>query len=831
VVGIQNLPVERVDMAASDRKLAKLLASFPEIVIVLDGHGNLLWANALAEQLFGQSLESSIGFSAIELVHPDDLEIVLRSLESIQSKEVGTPLEIRAKIGEDWRLIELIGTPVGWFAADAVLFSIRDLTDRRRFELARDDVARFRSLVHNATTIMMLISPEGDVESVSGALTRMLGHDPESVEGQPLSSIVAEADRPALHTAIERALRSSSATQPVVQAVRLSHHASREVASFELSIVSLVNDPTVGGLVVTAHDVSERVSVEMELQNTLRELRETFSLLNATLESTADGVLVVGTDRTITSFNGQFAEMWQLPTKVIAMRNDVRIIEFVTDQLVDPDAFVARVDDLYAHPDSESSDVLEFKDGRVFHRFSKPQFVSGAVVGRVWSFSDITEQKRLESDLAHLAFHDALTGLPNRALFQDRVNQAIARSERSDHYVGVLFFDIDNFKTVNDSLGHAVGDELLQSVAGRLVGVLRRSDTAARLGGDEFAILVEDISSREEVIRMAERVMQALRTSVLIGSQEITTTVSIGITFGVKGYTSDQLFRNADLAMYLAKSKGKDRFEEYQDHMHIAVVERLELEADLRRAVLAEEMRIHYQPIFNLVSGAIVGFEALVRWQHPTLGLLAPVTFVPFAEEIGLIHLIDRFVLTGACAQARKWQREGIAPASLLMSVNLSAREIADSSIRESVSLSLLETGFDPTNLILEITESAWVRDLESTVRNLESLKSLGLRIAVDDFGTGFSSFSHLEQLPVDILKVDRSFVSNVASASGRASLTPAIVQLAHTLGLTPIAEGVEGPEQVPSLRDLNCNLAQGYHLGKPLDAPETEELLRKLAS
>jgi diguanylate cyclase (GGDEF)-like protein/PAS domain S-box-containing protein len=679
---------------------------------------------------------------------------------------------------------------------------------------------------------MMLISPSGSVVSVSGALTRMLGHDPEAVEGQPLSSIVAESDHPTLRAAIDKALRGSSAVQPVIQAVRLLRRGSREMTSFELSIVSLVDDPTVGGLVVTAHDVSARVSAEMELQNTLRDLRETFSLLNATLESTADGVLVVSTDRKISSFNSQFAQMWKLPTRLIAARDDVRLIEFVTDQLVDPDAFTTRVDELYAHPDVESSDTLEFNDGRVFHRYSKPQFVSGAIVGRVWSFSDITEQKRLENDLAHLAFHDALTGLANRALFQDRVNQAIARAERSNRLVAVMILDLDNFKKINDSLGHAAGDELLKTVATNLVTILRRSDTAARLGGDEFAVLVEDISSRGEVIGLAERIMRTLRMPVTIGTQELTTTVSIGITFGIRDYTSDQLLRNADLAMYLAKGKGKDRYEEFQDQMHVAVVERLELEADLRRAVLENEMCLHYQPIFDLGSGAIVGFEALVRWQHPTQGLLPPMAFVPFAEEIGLIHLIDRFVLTQACTQARSWQSQVLASPALLMSVNLSARELGDSSIRDSVSLSLLETGFDPANLIIEITESALMRDLDATVRNLKSLKSLGLRIAVDDFGTGYSSFSHLEQLPIDILKVDRSFVANVAHMkieSGRASLTPAIVQLAHTLGLLPIAEGVEQPEQVPSLRDLDCNLAQGYHLGMPLSAPETEELLRSL--
>ncbi len=818
-------------MTVGDRRLARLLNAFPEIVVVLDGQGNVLWANHLAEVLFDRPLESAIGMSGIDLVHPDDLEIVLRSLETVQNKNIGTPLEIRTKIGDEWRLIELIGTPVPWFEKGAVLFSIRDLTDRRRFELARDSVARFRSLVHNATTIMMFVSRSGDVVSVSGAMTRMLGHDPEAVERQPLANIVAIQDRPALRVAIENALRSSSASHPVVQALRLLRRGGEEMISYELSIVSLVDDPTVGGLVVTANDVSARVTAEMELRNIVRELRETSSLLNATLESTADGILVVAVDRSISSFNSQFAEMWHLPTNLVAARDDHRLLEYVAEQLVDPASFIAGVNELYAQPDAESNDTLEFVDGRVFQRMSKPQYVSGEVVGRVWSFSDITEQKRLENDLAHLAFHDALTGLANRALFHDRVNQALARSERSDKYVAVVMMDLDNFKMVNDSLGHSAGDELLRVVAATLVASLRKSDTAARLGGDEFAVLIEDAANREEVMQMAARLMKTLRQPVVVADQELTSTVSMGVTFGSKGHTGDQLLRNADLAMYLAKSQGKDRIEEFQDRMHVAVVQRLELETDLRRAVLSEELRVHYQPIIDLTSGGIVGFEALVRWQHPTQGLLPPMSFIPFAEEIGFIHHIDRFVLTEACRQARRWQSLGLAPAELLMSVNLSAREISDSSIRESVSLSLLETGFEPRHLILEITESALLRDLEATIRNLQSLKSLGLSIAVDDFGTGFSSFSHLEQLPIDILKVDRSFVANITAPDGRPSLAPAIVQLAHTLGLTAIAEGVESQDQVTPLRDLQCTLAQGFHLGMPLDADETEGLLRALAS
>jgi diguanylate cyclase (GGDEF)-like protein/PAS domain S-box-containing protein len=807
-------------VAVKGQSLARLLAEFPEIVVVLDATGNLLWANQMAERFFNRTLADAVGRSVLDLVHPDDLELVLRSFESVQDKEIGNLIEVRVKVGLEWRLIELVGVAVSWFVAGAVLFSLRDLTTRRRFEVAGNDIDRFRSLVQNAATIMMLVSANGYVESVSAALTRLLGHDPEEVENEPLANIVAEDDRPALGVAIAEALRGSTATQPVTQELRLLRRGGSEVVEYELSIVNLVDDPTVRGLVVTAHDVSARVSTELEL-------RDTFSLLNATLESTADGLLVVDLDRRITSFNSRFAEMWQLPESLLSVRDDQAMLTFVLDQLLDPEAFLARVDELYSQRDSESNDTLMFKDGRVFERFSNPQYVAGSVVGRVWSFSDITEQKQLENELAHLAFHDTLTGLANRALFSDRLNQALARSERTGKYVAVLFLDLDNFKTINDNLGHSAGDELLIAVGQKLAKCLRRSDTAARLGGDEFAVLVEDVDNHDEVVRLANRIMKVLRRPVTIAAKKVSATVSIGITFGITGSTSEQLLRNADLAMYLAKAQGKDRYEEFQDQMHTAVLARLELEADLRKAVLDSEFVVHYQPIFDVETGAIVGFEALVRWQHPTRGLLEPDSFIPFAEEIGVIESIDRFVLGRACSQARSWQDDGLVATNLLVSVNLSAREITDARIKDSVATSLDDSGFEARHLILEITESAVMSDIEAAVHNLEALRALGLRIAIDDFGTGYSSISHLERLPIDILKIDKSFLSVMTKRDNMPDLAQAIVQLAHTLGLVPIAEGVERPEQASRLRKLGCRLAQGYHLGMPLDATATATLLR----
>jgi PAS domain S-box-containing protein len=372
--------------------LANLLREIPDVVIVLDPEGRVQWGNHAAERLFGRLLDDSIGLPGLKLVHPDDLELVLRSLASVRRKEVGTLIEVRAKAATGWRLLEVLGTAVTWSGGPAVLFSMRDLTERRRFEVARSEEARFRSLVQNAAAVTILVSPTGLVESVSGALSRLLGQDPEVVEQRPLAALVSKADRPALRSAFGRASHGASALNPVTVVVRMLRHASSESVPFELSLVNLVDDPVVRGFIVSAHDITARVAAELEV-------RKTLSLLAATLESTADGILVVDTTGRITSFNSRFVELWHLPDRIVATRDDAATIAFGMEQLADPDAFQARVEELYDDPEAESNEILEFKDGRVFERYSRPQRVDGAIVGRVWSFRDVTASKRTEREL------------------------------------------------------------------------------------------------------------------------------------------------------------------------------------------------------------------------------------------------------------------------------------------------------------------------------------------------------------------------------------------------------------------------------------------------
>ncbi len=453
-------------MADNEQRLAKLLIDLPDAAAVVDAAGNVKWANRAAEGLFGRSLEEAIGMSGLDLVHPQDLEFVLLSLMSVHGKETGAPIEVRLATATGWCLVEMIGAPVPWFEDGAVLLTLRDLTERRRFEIAHDHDARARSLVQNSAAVTMLVQPDGTVGSVSGALTRVLGHDPEEIEGQPLADLVNESDRSSLEGALQRASMAASAVDPVTVRVSLLHRGNGEPIPFELSLVNLLDDPTVGGFVVSGHDISAQVLAELELRTTL-------SLLRATLDSTADGIVVVDEAGEMVSFNRRFAEMWgpaeSLPTGDMAAARG-----FFFDRLLTPEAFLDKLDDLNRDLEAETSDVLEFADGRVFECCSKPQWVDGKVVGRVWSSRDITDRRRLEERLSYQAFHDSLTGLGNRALFQDRLEHAVARIERTHGHLAVLFSDLDNLKTINDTLGHSTGDLLLQSTAQTLQGCLPR---------------------------------------------------------------------------------------------------------------------------------------------------------------------------------------------------------------------------------------------------------------------------------------------------------------------------------------------------------------------
>ena len=448
------------------------------------------------------------------------------------------------------------------------------------------------------------------------------------------------------------------------------------------------------------------------------------------------------------------------------------------------------------------------------------------IEGYVLNTRDVTERKALEAQLQHRAFHDPLTNLANRALFRDRVEHALARQVRRHDPFAILFLDLDGFKTINDSLGHQAGDEMLRSVAQRLKTCAREADTVARFGGDEFALLLEDMRDDSGAARVANRILKSLRAPFSLSGKEVFVDASIGIVVAEDmDATADDMMRNADIAMYMAKGRGKGCYEVFEQSMHAAVIERLELEGDFQRALERREFVLHYQPIVELQHNRVVGLEALCRWQHPDKGLLFPGAFIPLAEETGLIVALSRWVLREACEQAKRWQDQYPADPPINMSVNISARHLAQPDVVFDVSQALQATGLDPKTLTLEITETALVQDTEQTITRLEQLKALGCRLAIDDFGTGYSSLGYLEKFPIDVLKIDRSFIDGLSKGTKKPEVVKAIVRLGHTLKLETVAEGIEEIDQAETFRALDCHMAQGYFFARPAGSDRIEEL------
>lgn len=493
------------------------------------------------------------------------------------------------------------------------------------------------------------------------------------------------------------------------------------------------------------------------------------------------------------------------------------------------------VHDIYRHIESGKthwSDEYRFlrADGTYSFVIDRGYVVyepDGTPVRMLGSMMDVTDRKSLEQQLTHQALHDPLTKIANRALFKDRVDHALSKLARSNSSLAVLFLDLDNFKAINDSLGHAVGDKLLIAVAERLQDCLRNADTAARLGGDEFAVLIESMYRPDEAVMIAERILEVFRHPFMIDSKEIHVGTSIGIAASSpEALASEELLRNADLAMYMAKSQGKGKFVVFEPKMHEALMERIELEEDLRRGIDEREFVLHYQPILDLESQEMVGMEALVRWMHPRLGLLAPLIFIPLAEETNLIVPLGDWILNEACRQVQSWREEYEEEMDVSVTVNISIRQFQQSELVDMVSRALDDSGLPPSSLILEITESFMMQDTEATIAKLHELKKLGVRLAIDDFGTGYSSLSYLQRFPIDILKIDKSFIDKLGQGSEGNAVARAIIMMGDSLNLKTIAEGIEHPEQIDELQLLGCEAGQGFHFAKPLSVGDMDEFL-----
>ena len=610
------------------------------------------------------------------------------------------------------------------------------------------------------------------------------------------------------------------------------------------------------------------------------------AILAATQEASADGICLVDPRGNVVSLNSRFAEMWHIPPALVEeLRERRQLMACVLSLMRQPEEFVEKMNILRQNPGASSRDEIPLRDGRIFERYSAPALATPGVLtpplekdsnevgetenviatiekrdigfnhprgqsshgdkiefaasassfGRVWTFSDITERKHYEEQLEHRAFHDPLTELPNRLLFMDRVEQALARLDRRGKALAILFFDLDRFKVVNDTMGHEKGDLLLQEIGKRLNAMLRPGDTAARFGGDEFTLLLEDLNGIDDARVITERLIESLQEPIWMDGREFEVTASIGVAMSFSRHDrASELLRNADIAMYRAKNKGKARYEVFDTKMSAAALSRLQLEIELRQAVKWKQLRLDYQPLMDLTSNRIIGMEALVRWDHPEKGIISPTDFIPIAEESGMILSIGEWVLLEACQQAKKWQNQFPSLWPLKMSVNLSARQFQGSDIVQIVADVLEETELPAFCLELEITETAVMEDADETIVILEKLRELGVKLAIDDFGTGYSSLAYIERFPLDSLKIDRSFVQMIGKTTRngkakkeRSVIMQAVQTLGQGLGIEITAEGIETSEQLAELREMGCAIGQGYFFAKPLSSVLLTSMLR----
>ena len=701
------------------------------------------------------------------------------------------------------------------------LFAHRQLSD----ELRKSE-ARYRTVLDAAFDAIVTITPEGIVRWFNRGAERIFGHRAEEAIGQPVTLLMPERYRDLCVAGLHRYLRTGEAR--VVGGTTELVGLRKDGSEFPIEM-SLGETHENGDRLFTAviRDVTERKEVE----KVVKESEERFRSL---VQNASDIITILEADGTVRYISPALE----------------RVTGYKPEERVRTNAFGS------IHPDDRERALgmfaetlknpglhlpLEFrvphKDGswRYLEHVVNNLLDDPAVRGVVVTSRDVTERKALEKKLRHQGLHDPLTGLPNRALFMDRLERALTRANRRGSKIAVLFTDLDNFKITNDSLGHEIGDQLLVAVAERLNACLRPEDTVARLGGDEFTILVEEVDGVRDAARVAERIAVSLQRPFALDQYELFFTASIGITLsGPVQKPPADLLRHADLAMYQAKHKGKARYEVFEPSMSSGVLKRLRLENELRRAVERGEFKVYYQPIVTLEGGRISGAEALVRWEHPTRGLLLPEEFLSVAEDAGLIVRIGEGVLREACHQMRAWQECYPSVPPLTISVNLSLRQFSHP---ELVAEILHETKLDASTLWLEITEGTMISNgvsngVHLTTNTLRNLKDLNVQLAVDDFGMGYSSLSSLKRFSVDFLKIDRSFIAGLGQdtdgVSKDAEIVSAMIDLTHALGLKAVAEGVETSEQLARLRNMKCDLAQGNYFSEPLPSEALADILQR---
>jgi len=803
------------------RALSAIVDSSTDAIFRQDLDGIIESWNTGAERIYGFSADEMLGTHHSAIVPDDHLleasQILLAAangtsvdnLLTVRRRKDGTPLHVVVTTSP---VLDSTGAIVG---VSEVAGDVTELIATRD-ALAQSE-ARFRSLVQRSSDVAFVLDADGVITYASPAAERF-GYAPDDLIGVSSRDLVHPDDvarhRDTVYDAVHRI-----GTATVEWRFR---KADGSWCWVQEVLTDLHDEPAVAGWVANIRDITDRRNAEADRVEAEERYREGF-------ERSAFGLGVLDLDQTFTSVNPALAELLgHTPEQLIGRRP----LEFLhptesesassgTQRLLSGDlTFYKREHRMIRRDGSIVSVLIDMT--LVPDRDGDPSYYFVQV-------RDITDRKHAEEALAHQALHDDLTHLPNRLLLVDRLALSLARAERTDSHVAVLFLDLDRFKLVNDGLGHVVGDKLLIEVAGRLTRSIRASDTVARFGGDEFVIVREDIADVTEAVEFAERIVAVLHEPIPLSGRELFATASVGIALGGADASAEQLLRDADAAMYRAKDLGRARIELFSHELQQQVAARLDIETALRQAVEREELELLYQPIVRLADGRVVGAEALLRWHRAGHGVVQPSEFIPIAEETGMIVPIGTWALEHALTELRALTRTHGEADWPLLAVNLSALQLRLPTSLEMVRQAIRSSDVDPSMLSLEITESALMGDIETSARAMRALRELGVRLAVDDFGTGYSSLAYLKQLPVDSLKIDRSFIAGLPGDQHDRSITEAIITLGRSLGLTIVAEGVETVEQWIALDELGCTVGQGFLWSPPIPASSFAPLVTGL--